>query len=99
MTAGADGQSARPPRLAASFISNDTRRAMSAFGTKADIGLRGHNVCFGGKAGPGVGSALGRSIGLFASNFFRLDSLGLPGLPVVVSGNLAHPSAGLSIAK
>ena len=67
---------------------------------KADIGLRGLNVSCEGKAGFGAFGLLGGAgIGLSVSNYFRIDSLGLPSLAFIVSGDLEHPGADLRIAK
>ena len=41
----------------------------------------------------------GAESGLFVFDVLRLKSLGLPGLAVIVSGDLEHPGAGLRIAK
>ena len=46
-----------------------------------------------------LGCLGGARSGLFVFDVVRLDGLGLPGLAVIVSGDLAHPSAGLRIAK
>ena len=69
---------------------------MSAIGTKQT------SVCVATMSAAEVKRAPARWVcsgGVSVSNFFRLDSPGLPGLAVVVSGDLEHPGAGLRIAK
>jgi hypothetical protein len=53
-----------------------------------------------GGAPPGI-LAVSKSLdsGLFVFDVLRLESLGLPSLAVIISGDLEHPGAGLRIAK
>ena len=73
---------------------------MSAIGTKQT------SVCVASMSAVKVKQASARlvcsggaGIGLSVSNYFRIDSLGLPSLAFIVSGDLEHPGAGLRIAK
>jgi len=46
-----------------------------------------------------LGCLGGARSGLFVFDVVRLDGVGLLGLAIIVSGDLAHPSARLWIAK